>query len=158
MLEALFTLVSVAFGLAYLWLKVGDAMRAAWQSFRALRMSTPAAVPAFEKNRAEQHSDAVERLGNGPEHEAGNTFPEVVPSSLMARVAALPHEELVGMLAVLKDADGEWRYAESRLAKFAGGRVEDRIAEIRVIRGTRTPPPPAARTVLVNGRERVAME
>lgn len=157
MLDLLLILLTVAVGVpavaALLWKSYGPG--GVYHRERAAgHMSTSAAVPAFEENRAERHSDAVERLGNSPEHEDGNTFPEVVPSSLVARVAALPHEELVGMLAILKDADGEWRYAESRLAKFAGGRVEDRIAEIRALRGTLAPPPPGRTlTIRANGVE-----
>lgn len=36
--------------------------------------------------------------------------------------------------------DGSYKYAESRIAKFIGGRTEDRIAQVRAIRGVVVPP------------------
>lgn len=94
-------------------------------------------VPESGNDLTERHSDAVEQAGNG----AGTGIGNAVPGSLFGRINALPEGELLGMLALLTDADGNWRYAESRLAKFAGGRVIDRMAEIRAVRGEPEPEP-----------------
>ncbi len=108
-----------------------------------------APVPESRGTAFPRQERPLERAGTG----AAEQVPALVPGSLVDRLGRLPHEELIGALALLKDDDGEWRYAESRLAKFAGGRVEDRQREIRALRGETPPPPPNQLTYRVNGQE-----
>ena len=51
-------------------------------------------------------------------------------------------DQLLAVLAELIDDTGDWRFAESRVAKFIPGRVEDRLAQVRAIRDTVPPSPP----------------
>lgn len=105
--------------------------------------SSSASVPITGENLREPHSAAVEQGGN----EAGTLARNIVPGSLVGRMNDLPDSELFGALALLTDPSGAWRFADSRLARFAGGRVSDRLDEIRALRneaGPATEPPPPA--------------
>jgi hypothetical protein len=69
----------------------------------------------------------------------------------------LSDDDLLAELALMKDANGNPKYADSRIAKFIGGRVEDRVAQVRDVRGTEAPPPKRAAQLRVrdNGHERL---
>lgn len=154
-MEAALTIVSVLIGLYAGWRMLGRSARAVWAATAEWVTSSGWVRQDDVPAAPERRSQATERLGNAPEPPLGNTFPPPVPAplSLVGRMEAMPHERLVGAMALFKNEDGTWRYAESRLAKFAGGRVEDRIAEIRAIRGE-TPPPARVIPHRVNGEER----
>ncbi len=93
-------------------------------------------VPAPRTILPGHRSQAVEQHGNGGEPPAGTTFGTVVDY-----LEHCDDEALLDILAQLMDAEGDYRFAESRVAKFIPGRVEDRLAQVRVVRDT-TPPPP----------------
>src|SRR5262245_50939059 len=82
------------------------------------------------ENHREQRSDAAERpterLGTG----GGNTVP-----ALAEHLGTLADDQLLAELALVVTEAGAFKYAESRIAKFIGGRVEDRIAQVRAVRG-----------------------
>jgi hypothetical protein len=61
--------------------------------------------------------------------------------ALVERLEAASDDELLEALALAKDEDGGDRWAESRIAKFIGGRVEDRLNQVRDVRGTEKPLP-----------------
>jgi hypothetical protein len=48
---------------------------------------------------------------------------------------------LLEALSQVRNSDGEYRFAESRIGRFASGRLEDRIAQVRDARGVELPPP-----------------
>lgn len=82
----------------------------------------------------EQRSYAVEP---NPEHsgtEVGNAVP-----GFREQLGTLADDVLLRELALVVNEDGTFKYAESRIAKFIGGRVEDRIAQVRAVRGTPAP-------------------
>jgi hypothetical protein len=54
---------------------------------------------------------------------------------------------LLDALSQVRTDDGEYRFAESRIGRFIGGRLEDRIAQVREVRGVE--PPPSGRTLKV---------
>lgn len=53
----------------------------------------------------------------------------------------LSDDELLTELAQVRDANGNPKYADSRIAKFIGGRTEDRVTQVRDVRGKAPPPP-----------------
>lgn len=108
-------------------------------------------VPASGDNGAERRPQALEQGWDGPEQGRRNMFPDHV-----AAVSKMTDDQVLTLLALATDEDGEWRYAETRVARFVGGRVEDRQAQVRAIRGEPEPAPPPVRTVphRVNGEER----
>jgi hypothetical protein len=83
----------------------------------------------------EQRSYAAEQ----PTEQPGTGGRNAVPG-LREHLGTLPDDVLLRELALVVSEDGTFKYAESRIAKFIGGRVEDRIAQVRAVRGT--PPPP----------------
>jgi predicted outer membrane lipoprotein len=85
----------------------------------------------------EQRSDAVERST-----EPRVTQPAEPVPDLMEQLATLTDDELLDILARLPGEDDDYRFAESRIAKFIPGRVEDRLAQVRAARGTEKPPAP----------------
>lgn len=85
----------------------------------------------------EQRSDAVEPGTEPSGTEAGNAVPDIVE-----QLEALDDDALLDILALLRDDEGEYRFAESRVAKFIPGRVEDRLSQVRDIRHTEKPAPP----------------
>lgn len=153
-LICLFTLViGTPFVVAMFWRSYGLGEK--WAAFTSSR----AGVPAAGTNGRSRLSAAVEQDGNEWEQDGGIA----VPGSLVARVQAMPEGELMGMLALLTDENGDWRYSDSRLAKFAGGRVADRMEQIRELReGVRPSEPPEPKRAIPmrhNGSERmVAIE
>lgn len=101
------------------------------------------AVPASTANAMEHRSDAAGQLWNGAEPSDGTSFRFVV-----AYLEQCDDDMLLDILAQLAGADGDYRFAESRVAKFIPGRVEDRLAQVRAVRDT-TPPPPPGRQLRV---------
>lgn len=96
-----------------------------------------------ETINVEQRSYAVEQPRERPGTEAGNDVP-----GLADQLGTLDDDQLLDILAELRDEAGEYRFAESRVAKFIGGRVEDRLAQVRAVRGTE-PPVPSGRVLRV---------
>lgn len=119
---------------------VDDVKRGEGFTFMSRR---PAAVPDSPHIAAEQRSQAQEQPGNRAEHSDGTWF-----RSLIADLEQCSDDELLALLAQLRGADGDFRYAESRVAKFIGGRIEDRIDQVRDVRGT-TPPQAPGRVLRV---------
>lgn len=95
-------------------------------------------VPAQSTNQTERRSDAVEPRRNGAELPSGTTFGTVV-----TYLERCDDDALLAILTELIDDTGDWRFAESRIAKFIPGRVEDRLAQVRAVRDTVPPPPPS---------------
>lgn len=93
------------------------------------------AVPANEQKQREHRSQAAEQRGNGAEQPAGTSFRSVIDY-----LERCDDDTLLNILANLSSADGDYRFAESRIAKFIPGRVEDRLAQVRAVRDI---PPPA---------------
>jgi hypothetical protein len=54
---------------------------------------------------------------------------------LWEQLGTLSDDELLDILARVVDEDGEPRFAESKIGRFVGGRLEDRIAQVRAVRG-----------------------
>jgi hypothetical protein len=76
---------------------------------------------------------------------------------LWEQLEQLSDDELLDVFARMRDASGNPKYADSRIAKFIGGRVEDRTNQVRDVRGS-VPPPPKPQPVLRvrdNGHERL---
>lgn len=86
----------------------------------------------------------------------GTPSPFPVPT-LWEQLGTLSDDELLDILARVQDANGIPKFADSRIAKFVGGRVEDRVAQVRDVRGSAPPPPkpPALLRVRDNGIERL---
>jgi len=97
-------------------------------------------------------SDAVEQ-GLEPS-ESGGAFHVPTVAELLEQ---LSDDEFLYELSRVRDANGNPKYADSRIAKFIGGRVEDRVAQVRDVRGTEPPPPKPAQLLRVrdNGMERL---
>ena len=106
------------------------------------------AVPNGAQNSGEPRSDAVEQ---GSE-QSGTGERNRVPA-LVAQLEQCSDEALLDILARLKTPAGEERFADSRIAKFVGGRVEDRVEQVRAVRAKPTPAPaPQGRAILVRDR------
>ena len=103
-------------------------------------------VPAQPQNDGNWRSDAVEHgrepLGTGN----GNAVPDPV-----ALLEQLSDDALLDLLARVKLPSGGERFADSRIAKFIGGRVEDRGEQVRVVRAKPAPQPQGR---AIPGRER----
>lgn len=96
---------------------------------RVMLRSTPVAARSSTSN-AEPRSYAV-----GQRTEQTGTADRNAVPSLSEHMGTLSDDALLAELALVTNADGTLKYAESRIAKFIGGRVEDRIAQVRVVRG-----------------------
>jgi hypothetical protein len=105
------------------------------------------AVLASPSNAAEHRSDAVGQSWNSAELSSGTSFRSVVEY-----LEQCDDDMLLDILAQLAGVDGDYRFAESRVAKFIPGRVEDRLAQVRAVRNT-TPPPPPGRQLRVRDAE-----
>lgn len=97
----------------------------------------PPTPPDRSTNQTEQRSYAAEPGREPSGTEDGNPVPDIVE-----RLEALDDDQLLDILALLRDDQGEYRFAESRVAKFIPGRVEDRLTQVRDIRHTEKPLPP----------------
>jgi hypothetical protein len=106
-----------------------------------------AAVPTKKEDQTEHRSDAAERRGNGAGRPTGTSFRSVVDY-----LEQCDDDLLLDILAQLTSDDGDWRFAESRVAKFIPGRVEERLSQVRAVRDT-TPPPPPGRQLRVRDAE-----
>jgi hypothetical protein len=95
------------------------------------------AAGPVEPIATEQRSYAVER----PREQPGTVAGELVPE-LLEQLEQLDDDALLDILAGLRGEDGAYRFAESRVAKFIPGRLEDRLAQVRDVRGTEKPMPP----------------
>ena len=101
----------------------------------AVVMSRREDAPASFPNDGSRRSHAAEQDRERPGTAARSAFPAGVPT-LAEQLTELSDDELLTLLAQLPgDADG-WRFADSRLAKFIGGRIEDRVTQVRAARGT----------------------
>ena len=112
-------------------------VRLAIMSFAAWVMSL---LPAT-RMRGSRDSHAVE-----PHTEQSGT-------SLVEQLEQLTDDELLDILARVRAGD-DWRWADSRIAKFVGGRTEDRVAAVREVRGKDAlpaPPAPPVRTIMIRG-------
>lgn len=117
----------------YLWL------RRLWRRV----MSHTALLSKSSRRAWKRRSYAVEQHAELP----GTAPVEHVPD-LVEQLSRLDDDGLLGVLAQLRTQAGEYRFAESRVAKFIPGRLEDRLAQVREVRGT-TPPTPAGRVLYV---------
>lgn len=80
-------------------------------------------------------------------------------SEVAELLSNLTEDELLTALALIRNVDSSWRYAESRVAKFAPGRDDDRLAQVRAARGDPPKPAPSVRQINVNnGRAIVSMD
>ena len=95
-----------------------------------------AGVPAQPQNDGNWRSDAVEQDREQPGTGNGNSVPDPV-----ALLEQLSDDELLDILARVKLPSGGERFADSRIAKFIGGRVEDRVEQVRVVRAKPAPQP-----------------
>ena len=110
-------------------------------------MSSSAPDNSFVPNSAERRSYAVE-----PTTEQSGTVPVFPPSAVIATLEQLDDEALLDILAQLKKDGGE-RFTDSRIAKFIGGRIEDRVAQVRDVRAKSAPPKqPDARQLTIRSR------
>jgi len=113
------------------------------QTYDRIMSRYVATVPDQRTNEREHRSDAAEQHRNGGELTTGTTFGTVVDY-----LEHCDDDTLLDILAQITDAEGDYRFAESRVAKFIPGRVEDRLAQVRAVRDT-TPPPPPGRQLRV---------
>ncbi len=95
-----------------------------------------AGVPAQPQNDGNWRSDAVEQDREQPGTGNGNSVPDPV-----ALLEQLSDDALLDLLARVKLPSGGERFADSRIAKFIGGRVEDRVEQVRVVRAKPAPQP-----------------
>lgn len=110
-------------------------------------MSTSDDVPIYQENIAERRSYAVEQVTE----QAGTGGAEHVPN-IVIEIGTYSDEALLNILARVRDADGEYRFAESRIGRFIGGRLEDRIAQVRHARGVVEQPKPQGYITPIAGR------
>jgi hypothetical protein len=115
-------------------------------------MSSQPSVPISPQRLVERRSYAVEQGSEQAGTEGAFQVPTI--AELLER---LSEDDLLAELARMKDASGNPKYADSRIAKFIGGRVEDRIAQVRDVRSSEPPPPKPQALLRVrdNGMERL---
>lgn len=116
-------------------------------------MSTSEGVPDFAENSSSRRSDAVEH-----DREQPGTAPVFRRSDGIAWLEQQSDDALLDILAALQTADGDERFSDSRIAKFIGGRIEDRIAQVRDARAKDAPMPIPPRAIPVRpraGEERI---
>lgn len=97
-----------------------------WPLVRPIIMSRYVAVPAPNKKSSSHRPYATEQAGTIDR----NSVPD-----LAEQIGNTPDDDLLDILAQVRTVTGEYRYAESRIARFIGGRVEDRITQVRAARG-----------------------
>lgn len=109
----------------------------------ALMSRASSSVPAAAGSAGTPQFHAEER----PREPSGTvTWNDVL--SIAEHLSTLDDDALLAVLALVEDSGGDPRFAESRVAKFIPGKVEDRLNQVRKIRGT-TPPPPPGRSLKV---------
>jgi len=106
----------------------------------------PASVPAQLQKDGNWRSDAVEQGSEQPGTGNRNSVPDLV-----AQLEQCSDEQLLDILARVRSATGEDRFADSRIAKFIGGRVEDRVEQVRAVR-EKPAPQPQGRAIPVRDR------
>ena len=130
------------------------AKRAAYrqQVYDRALMPSRSAIAAIVPSDGSNRSYAVE-----PNWERDGSPAALQVPTIAELLEQLSDDELLAEMALVKDANGKLKYADSRIAKFIGGRVEDRITQVRDVRGTEAPPrkPPAVLRVRDNGHERL---
>jgi hypothetical protein len=107
-------------------------------------MSRGAPVPDGRDNAREHGSYAAE-----PDREPSGTGGREPIPALAEQLTALDDNEVLAVLALIESEDGEYRYADSRIAKFIPGRVEDRIDQVRAVRGVEAELAPPGRLLRV---------
>jgi hypothetical protein len=141
-------------------LSIGARARAEGAARRAYRqqvydrahMSSQPSVPLPAQRLTERGSYAVE-----PSWERDGSPSVFQVPTIAELLEQLSEDDLLAELALMKDANGNPKYADSRIAKFIGGRVEDRVKQVRDVRGAEAPPskPAAQLRVRDNGHERL---
>ncbi len=91
-------------------------------------------VPPPLQNADNWRSGAVEQDREQSGTGNGNAVPDPV-----ALLEQLSDDELLDILARVKLPTGGERFADSRIAKFIGGRVEDRVEQVRAVRAKPAP-------------------
>lgn len=121
---------------------------AVWWGERGANMSSYTYVPDYDENESSPRSYAVEQ---------GSEPSGTVIGNIAEQLGTLTDDARLAVLANITDADGNYVYADSRIAKFIGGRVEDRVRQVRDVRGTDAPPPKPQPVLRVrdNGHERL---
>lgn len=119
---------------------------------RSYPMSSRARVPTSQENDGSRRSAAVEQGSEPSGSQSWNPVPD-----LAEELAILTDDARLEVFAQMKDDDGNYVYADSRIAKFIGGRVEDRVKQVRDVRGKELPPPKPAPQLRVraDGYERL---
>ena len=146
----LLCIVGAVFGVCFwIWLRAGqrgaeaddagpvEIIERGWDAlinWRPNIMSSNEAVPDNNTIKREQRSKAVEPSWNDTELSPGTSFRSVIDY-----LEQCDDDMLLDILAQLQNDAGDYRYAESRVAKFIGGRVEDRLAQVRAVRDTAPP-------------------
>jgi len=140
-----FVLVVLAgMGIVAAWPVIAQFGRASFQRFfvfewsglpdRIADMSSSSVQNDAGEYRGSSRSDAVE-----PTTEQWGTAPVFPPSAVIATLEQLDDDALLDILAQVKKDGGE-RFTDSRIAKFIGGRIEDRVAQVREARAKSAPP------------------
>lgn len=136
MLEALLTLVSVAFGGWYIWLKAGDAMRAAWASVKHNGEAAPDSASVVMSRREETRGGINVVSG------------DIVPAQNDPPPAReLTEREVAQWLARRKTAN-----TANLIYQVVGGNRNDVLAWVREARGGEDDADPA-REVVVRQRD-----
>ena len=159
----LLCIVGAVFGVCFwIWLRAGqrgaevddagpiELFERGWDAlinWRPNILSNNEAVPDDDAIDSSHGSEAME-----PSRELSGTVGwELVPD-LIDQLGTVDDDALLDILAQLRDDVGNYRFAESRIAKFIPGRVEDRLAQVRAVRDT-TPPPPPGRQLRVRDEQ-----
>lgn len=98
--------------------------------------STPQPDPAKLPSDVGHRPYAVDQVRITPDLPDPSS-PDLIPK-LADLCSQLSDEQLLEVLALMTDDDGNWRVVESRVSRFIGGRVEDRSAQVRAVRGEGT--------------------
>lgn len=110
---------------------------------------------AWDRMWHARHSQAQEPPVSAP---SGNGSQEA--PSLVEVLTQTTDADLLRALAQVRNPDGSWRWAETRIGEFAPGRTADRIAEVREARGeVEAPAAPAGRELVIRdaaGERRIA--
>lgn len=122
--------------------QVAPVFRAAWERYVTTFPQDGNAVPDLVP-------DGVPPHGNAGNIDAGT---KIIVASFLTEC---DDDELLTTLASVRGADGDYRFADSRIAKFVGGRIEDRVKEVRALRGKPAPPRANARMVEVRAADQV---
>lgn len=115
--------------------------------WRLYIMSRRVSVPEYAQSAAGQRPDAVgQDVGQPGTDRAGQS------RTLAAHLGTLDDDALLDVIALIPGEDDDYRFADTRVARFIGGRVDDRIAQVRAVRGAPTTARPAAYVTPIAGR------